>query len=121
MLYSQLAWLSTGHLTVEQKRSMPESATEKHSNPITVYGTPWCSDCKRSKKFLGEQRIHYDWVDVDQDPEALALIESVNNGKRITPTIRFPDNSYLSEPTNVELATKLGLHRRAKLNYYDLI
>ena len=25
---------------------------------IKLYGTNWCSDCKRSKKFLGEQRIH---------------------------------------------------------------
>jgi thioredoxin reductase (NADPH) len=105
----------------EQKSGMSESVREDHSSSITVYGTPWCSDCKRSKKFLGEQRIHYDWVDVDQDAEALALIESVSNGKRITPTIRFPDNSYLIEPTNAELASKLGLQRRAKLNYYDLI
>jgi thioredoxin reductase len=25
---------------------------------LTVYGTPWCSDCKRAKKFLGEQRVY---------------------------------------------------------------
>ena len=31
---------------------------------ITVYGTPWCSDCKRAKQFLGEQRERYNWVDV---------------------------------------------------------
>ena len=23
---------------------------------ITLYGAPWCPDCKRSKQFLGEQR-----------------------------------------------------------------
>ena len=28
-------------------------------NKIKLYGTNWCSDCKRSKKFLGEQRVHY--------------------------------------------------------------
>ena len=26
---------------------------------ITVYGAPWCPDCKRSKQFLGEQRVPY--------------------------------------------------------------
>ena len=25
--------------------------------PIVVYSTTWCSDCKRVKKFLGEQRV----------------------------------------------------------------
>ena len=35
---------------------------------VKVYGAPWCPDCKRAKKFLGEQRIAYDWTDIDQDP-----------------------------------------------------
>jgi len=58
-----------------------------HTN-LTVYGAPWCSDCKRAKMFLGEQRVHYNWVDVEQDAEGLALVERVNSGKRIIPTIR---------------------------------
>ena len=29
-------------------------------NTIMMYGTLWCGDCQRAKKFLGEQRIHYD-------------------------------------------------------------
>ncbi len=33
---------------------------------VTVYGAPWCPDCKRSKQFLGEQGVPYDWVDIDQ-------------------------------------------------------
>ena len=88
---------------------------------LTVYGAPWCSDCKRAKKFLGEQRVHYDWVDVEQDAEGLALVERVNQGKRIIPTIIFEDESMLVEPSNAELAAKLGLQTRAKLAYYDLI
>lgn len=88
---------------------------------LTVYGAPWCSDCKRAKKFLGEQRVHYDWVDVEQDAEGLALVEQVNKGKRIIPTIVFEDESILIEPSNAELAAKLGLQTRARLAYYDLI
>jgi glutaredoxin len=62
---------------------------------ITVYGAPWCPDCKRAKMFLGEQRVHYTWVDVEQDGDGLALIERVNHGKRIIPTIVFDDGSIL--------------------------
>jgi hypothetical protein len=50
---------------------------------LTVYGATWCSDCKRAKKFLGEQRVHYDWVDIEQDAAGQALVERVNRGKRV--------------------------------------
>ncbi len=88
---------------------------------LTGYGATWCSDCKRAKKFLGEQRVHYHWIDVEQNAEGLAFVEKVNNGKRIIPTIVFDDGSWLSEPSNAELAQKLGLQTRAKMDYYDLI
>jgi thioredoxin reductase (NADPH) len=88
---------------------------------LTVYGAPWCSDCKRAKKFLGEQRVHYNWVDVEQDDAGLKLVEQVNHGKRIIPTIVFDDGSTLVEPSNAQLAAKLGLQTRARCSYYDLV
>jgi thioredoxin reductase (NADPH) len=88
---------------------------------LTVYGATWCSDCKRAKKFLGEQRVHYNWIDVEQDAAGLAFVEQVNQGKRIIPTIVFDDDSILVEPSNAELAQKLGLQTRVSMDYYDLI
>jgi thioredoxin reductase (NADPH) len=91
-----------------------------HTN-LTVYGAVWCEDCKRAKKFLGEQRVHYNWVDIEQNAQGLALVERVNKGKRIIPTIVVEDGSNLVEPSNAELAAKLGLQTRANMNYYDVI
>ena len=71
-----------------------------HTN-LTVYGATWCSDCKRAKKFLGEQRVHYNWVDVEQNADGLALVERVNRGKRIIPTIVFDDGSMMVEPNTL--------------------
>ena len=88
---------------------------------LTVYGANWCGDCRRAKKFLGEQRIHYNWVDIEQQPEAQKIVEDYNNGKRIIPTIVFADGSILVEPSNAQLAAKLGLQTKAKMDYYDLI
>ena len=56
---------------------------------ITVYGAPWCPDCKRAKKFLGEQRVPYDWVDIDQDAAGLAHVEELQKGGRIDPDDRL--------------------------------
>ncbi len=91
------------------------------NGPIVVYGTTWCPDCKRAKQFLGEHRLQYNWVDIEQDPEAMAYVEEINEGKRIVPTIVFPDGGLLVEPSNAELADKLGLHTKAARSFYDVI
>ncbi|MBL8063328.1 MAG: FAD-dependent oxidoreductase [Anaerolineales bacterium] len=88
---------------------------------ITVYGAYWCPDCRRAKKFLGEQFIPFKWVDIEQDKAAEEFVLQKNSGKRIIPTIVFEDGSFLVEPSNAELAKKLGLKTEAKKTFYDLI
>jgi thioredoxin reductase (NADPH) len=91
------------------------------ADQIIVYSTVWCPDCKRAKKFLAEHRIPYENIDIEQDEKAMALVEKVNNGMRIIPTIVFPDGSTLSEASNAQLAEKLGMQTKATLEYYDSI
>jgi thioredoxin reductase (NADPH) len=88
---------------------------------IKLYGTDWCSDCKRSKKFLGEQRIRYDYINIEEDIEGQAFVQKIQNGGLTIPTIVFEDGSKLIEPSNAELAAKLGLEKKAKNEFYDLI
>ena len=88
---------------------------------IKLYGTNWCSDCKRSKKFLGEQRIHYEFINIEEDMEGQAFVQKVQNGGLTIPTIVFEDGSLLIEPSNAEVAAKLGLETKAKCEFYDLI
>ncbi len=91
-----------------------------HTN-IKLYGTNWCSDCKRSKKFLGEQRVHYDFIDIEEDLEGQAIVRELQKGGMTIPTIVFEDGSVLIEPSNAEVAAKLGLETKAKCEFYDLI
>ena len=88
---------------------------------IRMYGAPWCPDCRRSKQFLAEHRVPYEWNDIDQDEKARAYVQEVNNGKQIIPTIVFPDGSILVEPSNAELANKLGIQRQATRRYYEVV
>lgn len=88
---------------------------------ITVIGAPWCPDCRRAKTFLADQRVAFDWINLEEHPEATEIVERYNSGGRVIPTIIFPDGSHLSEPGNDELAEKLGLSRSAKMTVYDLI
>jgi thioredoxin reductase (NADPH) len=93
----------------------------QQSSPIQMYGTPWCPDCQRAKQFLSEQRIPYNFTDVDSDANGRALVEEVNDGKLIIPVLVFEDGSTLTEPSNADLAAKLGLRTEAKHRFYSLI
>ncbi len=88
---------------------------------IHVYGADWCPDCRRSKRFLADQRIPFVWHDIETDAEALRVVQERNGGKNIIPTILFPDGTHLAEPSNEELADKLGIPRVAKQHVYDLV
>jgi thioredoxin reductase (NADPH) len=88
---------------------------------IRVYGASWCPDCRRAKRFLSEQRIQFEWHDIEVEPQFLSIVQERNNGNNVIPTIVFPDDSHLSEPSNEELADKLGLQREAMLHAYDVV
>ena len=85
-----------------------EGSTKAEAD-ITVYGTHWCSDCRRATQFFREQHVAYEWIDVDRDPEGLRYVREVNDGRQIIPTIVFQDGSTLVEPSNAELAAKLRI------------
>lgn len=82
-------------------------------NELIVYGTTWCYDTFRAKKYLDKNHIAYRWVDIDKDAEGRKFVEQTNNGMRSVPTILFPDGSVLVEPSDDEIAVKLGLKQKA--------
>jgi glutaredoxin len=74
---------------------------------IIIYGTCWCSDCVRTRQFLGKIGITYRWVNIDQDKDGERFVLRNNRGMRSVPTILFNDGSVLVEPSNAELQSKL--------------
>ena len=76
---------------------------------LRVLGTSWCADCARSKALLNRHGVVYEWTDIEHDAEAAAEVEALNDGHRVVPTIIFDDGDVLVEPSDVELAAKLGL------------
>jgi glutaredoxin-like protein len=77
---------------------------------IIVYGTEWCFDCRRTRQFLNQHQVPYEWVNIDKDREGEQYVKKVNKGMRSVPTILFPDGSILVEPSNNELAQQLTKH-----------
>lgn len=84
------------------------SHIENENAQIIMYTTSWCPDCHRAKYLLDEYGVPYVNIDVDEDATGLEFVKQVNNGRRVVPTIVFPDNSILVEPSNTQLAEKAG-------------
>jgi len=91
---------------------------QNHS--VKVYSTVWCEDCKRVRKFLGEQKVHYDFIDIEKEASGLFYVERLNKGKIIIPTITIDDKVY-PNPANLEMAEALGLQVKAERPFYELL
>lgn len=76
---------------------------------IIVYGTNWCGDCRRTQRFLQQNKIDYHFINIDADKKGEQFVIKANQGMRSVPTIVFPDGSILVEPSNLQLASKLEI------------
>ncbi|MBC6994538.1 FAD-dependent oxidoreductase [Neolewinella lacunae] len=76
---------------------------------LKLYGADWCPDCRRAKAYLDQHGIDYQFIDVDLDKKATALVEKINSGKRIIPTLTLHGKSY-TNPDNAALDEILGIN-----------
>ena len=74
---------------------------------ITVYGHPTCPGVGPVRAMLGQSKIEYTYVNIRRDPNAAAIVRSINNGNESVPTLVFPDGTTLTEPSASELKQKL--------------
>jgi glutaredoxin len=65
---------------------------------LTVYGNPWCGDCRRAKKFLQARGVAFREVNIDENPEAVELVMRVNDGRRKIPTFEKDGRYFSSSP-----------------------
>lgn len=75
---------------------------------LTMYTTTWCGYCMRLKAQLAREGIAVEEIDIEQDPQAAAFVESVNGGNQTVPTVVFPDGSALTNPSLGQVKEKLG-------------
>lgn len=78
---------------------------------IKFYGTTWCPDCIRSKQYLDERQVEYEFIDLATNQEAAAEVEKINKGMQSIPTILFPDGEVLVEPSNEQLQKALDANK----------
>jgi glutaredoxin len=75
---------------------------------ITIYGADWCEDTQRSLRHLRRLGVPHQYVNIDEDLDALERAKALNGGRRRTPTIDLGfGGAPLVEPDNDELTGAL--------------
>jgi len=81
--------------------------------PVTMYSTTWCPDCRRAKSFLKDRGIEVREINIEDDPDAEDLVLRVNHGRRKVPTLQIGDRFFSCSPFN---ASKLAAELNIPLN-----
>ena len=87
---------------------MTQSTPVATAAPFTMYTTPWCGYCHRLKSQLDREGIAFDVVDIEQQPEAAKLVETVNNGNQTVPTLVYADGTAQTNPSLAQVKAKLA-------------
>ena len=78
--------------------------------PVVMYSTTWCPDCRRAKSFLKDRGIEVQEINIEDDPDAEDLVLRVNHGRRKVPTLQIGDRFFSCSPFNAQrLATELNI------------
>lgn len=75
---------------------------------VTMYSTPWCGYCHRLKSQMDRAGITYEVVDIEQQPEAAAIVEEANGGNQTVPTLVYADGSAQTNPSLKQVQEKLA-------------
>jgi mycoredoxin len=75
---------------------------------FTMYSTAWCGYCHRLRSQLEREGITFDMVDIEQDPDAVELVASVNNGNHTVPTVVYADGTAQTNPSLIQVKDKLA-------------
>jgi len=68
------------------------------SGRLLVYSSDWCPDCRRAKRVLDEAETSFEEINIDQNPQAEAMVLERSGGRRVVPTLRFDDRLWAFNP-----------------------
>jgi len=88
---------------------------------IRVIGNRWSPQSHDTKDFLARNQVPYQWLDIELSEEAQELATYAKCDKLNLPLVLFSDGSSLLQPTNVQIAARIGLQTQADKPFYDLI
>jgi thioredoxin reductase (NADPH) len=99
------AWQAVDH------RPVPE---------IKVVGHRWSARSSDVREFLGRNQVPYRWY-LSDDPEGQRLLVAAGAGDEQLPVVVTADGDVLIEPSDAQLAERVGLETAPSEAFYDLV
>jgi len=87
---------------------------------IRIAGARFSPQSHDVREFLSRNLVPYQWIDIDEDASMRELLSSYPGGLAKLPIVMFPDGTFLSAPSNIKLAEKVGLPTQASAPFYDV-
>ncbi len=75
--------------------------------PVIVYGTQWCAETQKVRRYLDRMRVPYIYRDMDRDPEATRRVQAWTGGYASHPTLDV-GGQILVEPSLEEVQQVLA-------------
>jgi thioredoxin reductase (NADPH) len=88
---------------------------------VRVVGHRWDADSHRARRFLARNQVPFAWYDLEVDAEAHRLLEAAGGKACALPLVLLPGGERLCDPSNEELAGRLGLSARTETPFYDVV
>jgi thioredoxin reductase (NADPH) len=88
---------------------------------IRIAGARFSPQSHNVREFLSRNQVPYQWIDIDEDASMRELVATFPGGLAKLPVVLYPDGTYLTSPSNEELAEKTGLQTTAKNPFYDVV
>ena len=91
---------------------------------LRVLGTRWSAKSYELREFLARNHVPYQWLDVEaaaSNPETRKLMESLDSQDLSLPIAFFEDGTSLAEPSNSQVAERVGLRTHSEADFFDLI
>jgi len=88
---------------------------------IRLVGHQWTPDSHRVKDFLARNNVPYAWLDLASNPEARALLQATGGEQATLPLLFFADGTTMANPSNREIADRVGIQTVADQPLYDLL
>ena len=88
---------------------------------LRVIGSRYSPDTFRVRDFLAKNRALFTWVDVETDPDVDRLLKQFNVTEADTPVVACSSMLLLRNPSNRELAERIGILHPLEQTLYDLV
>jgi thioredoxin reductase (NADPH) len=101
------------------------TAWETSSRPtlqgVRVVGHRFSPRSHQTRDFLARNCVPFQWLDIERDEEGRRIFAASGLKASSLPLVLFPDGTQLVQPTNAEIAEKIGLQVRPEGSFYDLV